>query len=200
MGKLVQVLYPSNQLTLLRLIFIPFIILSILYEQHAAAFVLVLIAGVTDGMDGLLARRLRQQTTLGTYLDPIADKLLLSSAFVTLGVVRQIPAWLVILVLSRDVIILATVLVMILTTPIRIFPPSVYGKANTTAQIATVMVTLAALLSPMQWLHWLQEVGIYCTAAFTVVSGLQYAITTAERLRHAERTAEQASAGDPREP
>src|SRR3989304_2747248 len=153
-----QFFYPSNQVTLLRLVFIPFVILSILYAQYRAAFVLVLIAGLSDGMDGLLARRWRQQPALGTYLDPIADKLLLSSAFVTLGVVRQIPAWLVILVLSRDVIILATVLVMILTTPIRIFPPSVYGKGNTTAQIATVFFTWAALLFPTQWLDWRQQV------------------------------------------
>src|SRR3970040_679849 len=108
-----QFFYPSNQLTLLRLVFIPFVILSILYGQYRTAFVLVLIAGLSDGMDGLLARRLGQQTTLGTSLDPIADKLLLSSAFVALGAAKQIPLWLVILVLSRDVIIVTTSLVMI---------------------------------------------------------------------------------------
>ena len=188
MSRLVQVLYPSNQLTLLRLVFIPFVILSILYGQAVTAFVLVLIAGISDAMDGLLARHLRQQTTIGTYLDPIADKLLLSACFVTLGVQRQLPVWLVILVLSRDGIILATVLVMILTTPIRKFLPSIYGKVNTWAQVLTVLLTLLIAVYPARELTWLQQLGIYCAAAFTVVSGLHYAFATAERLRHEERT------------
>src|SRR3972149_6416091 len=117
MQNLKQVFYAPNQLTILRLIFIPFVILSIFLGQYGTAFVLVLIAGISDGLDGVLARRLGQQTTLGMYLDPIADKLLLSSSFVALGLAHQIPHWVVILVLSRDVIILATALVMILTTP-----------------------------------------------------------------------------------
>ncbi len=190
MRSLLQVFYISNQLTVLRLVFIPFVILSILYEQYLTAFVLVLVAGVSDGMDGLLARRLGQQTTLGAYLDPIADKLLLSSAFVALGVARQIPLWLVILVLSRDVIILATGLVMILTTSLRGFKPSVYGKANTTAAVATVLLTLMALLHPMPMIGSLKQVGIYCTATFTVVSGLHYALDIAEKLRTQDRSSE----------
>src|SRR3990172_8575216 len=95
-----QFFYPSNQLTLLRLVFIPFVILSILYGQYRSAFILVLIAGLSDGMDGLLARRLGQQTTLGKILDPLADKLLLNSCFAALAATRLIPLWLVILVLS----------------------------------------------------------------------------------------------------
>src|SRR4030067_2365348 len=100
MRYLGQFFYPSNQLTLLRLVFIPFVILSILYGQYRPAFVLVLIAGLSDGMDGLLARRLGQQTTLGTILDPLADKLLLNSAFVALGVAEPLPLWLRLLVFS----------------------------------------------------------------------------------------------------
>src|SRR5262245_50392077 len=130
MQNLRQVLYAPNQLTLLRLVFIPPVILFILYGHYRSAFALVTIAGTTDAFDGLLARRLGQQTTLGTYLDPIADKLLLTSSFVALGYAGQIPLWLVILVLSRDIIILATVLVIVLTTQMRKFPPSFYGKAN----------------------------------------------------------------------
>src|SRR3970040_1991666 len=119
-----QFFYPSNQLTLLRLVFIPFVILSILYGQYRAAFLLVLIAGISDGMDGLLARRLGEETTRGQYLDPIADKLLLNSAIVALAAAQQIPLWLMILVLSRDVIIVTTSLVMILATDHKLFPPS----------------------------------------------------------------------------
>ena len=188
MQNLRQVLYAPNQLTLLRLLFIAPVIIFILYGHYRTAFVLVLIAGGSDGLDGLLARRLGQQTTLGTYLDPIADKLLLSSSFVALGMAGQIPLWLVILVLSRDVIILATALVMILTTSIRTFPPSIYGKANTVAQIATVLVTLLALINKMELLRWLALTGVYCTAAFTVLSWLHYAVATAARLRSMERS------------
>jgi len=191
MRMLGQFFYPSNQLTLLRLVFIPFVILSIVYDRYQAAFVLVLIAGITDGMDGLLARRLGQQTTLGKYLDPIADKLLLNSAFLALAAVREIPLWLVILVLSRDVIMVTTSVVIILATTQRLFPPSLSGKASTLAQVATVLLTLSALLLPLGPLVVLQQVGVYTAAALTIVSGLQYAWLTAERLRGAERAASQ---------
>ena len=187
MANFKQVFYAPNQITLLRLIFIPFVILAILYAHYQVAFALVLVAGISDGIDGLLARWLKQQTTLGTYLDPIADKLLLSSAFLTLGLAGQIPLWLVILVLSRDVLMLATALVMILTTSLKSFPPSVYGKANTLAQVATVLLTLLVLIQPQELLRWLQQAGIYATATLTVVSGLHYVFHTAERLRHVER-------------
>lgn len=187
MQNLKQVFYAPNQLTLLRLIFIPFVIVSIVVEAYGTAFALVLIAGITDGLDGVLARRLKQQTTLGTYLDPIADKLLLTASFVALGLELRIPLWLVILVLSRDVIILATALVMILTTAMRSFRPSIYGKINTVAQVATVLVTLLLLLYPSAALGGLQQAAVYATATFTVVSGLHYAFDTAERLRHLER-------------
>lgn len=185
-----QFFYPSNQLTLLRLVFIPFVILSILYDQYRAAFILVCIAGLTDAMDGLLARRLGQQTSLGTYLDPIADKLLLNSAIVALAVAQHIPLWLMILVLSRDVIIVTTSLVIILATPHRLFPPSVYGKATTAAQVTTVLLTLVALILPFEILYWVQQGGIYVTTALTVTSGLQYAWITAEGLRGVESAPE----------
>ena len=183
MQHLKQMLYAPNQLTLLRLVFIPPVILFILYGDYSTALLLVLLAGITDGLDGLLARRLHQQTTLGTYLDPVADKLLLSSSFVALGVVHELPLWLLILVLSRDTIILATVLVVVLTTSMRSFQPSIYGKANTLAQLATVVLTLAVLRNPGEALRWLQQVGVYATAILTVVSGLHYAYVTAENLR-----------------
>jgi len=187
MQNLRQVLYAPNQLTLLRLIFIPPLIVFILYGRYPAAFALALIAGGSDALDGLLARRLGQQTTLGTYLDPIADKLLLSSSFIALGFSGQIPLWLVILVLSRDVIIVATVLVMVLATPLRHFPPSIYGKINTVAQIATVLITLLALTFPLTPFHLLALAGVYCTAVFTVLSGVHYAFSIPGRLRKMER-------------
>jgi cardiolipin synthase (CMP-forming) len=187
MPKLRQFLYAPNQLTILRLIFIPFVIVAIVVEEYRTAFALVLVAGITDGLDGLLARKLGQQTELGGYLDPIADKLLLTSSFVALGLERRIPLWLVILVLSRDVIILVTALVMVLTTSVRKFPPSMYGKINTIGQVTTVLVTLLVLIYAYESLRWIQQGAVYVTAVFTVVSGLHYAFATAERLRHLER-------------
>lgn len=187
MPRLHQVLYAPNQLTLLRLIFIPFVIVSIVVGEYGTAFALVLIAGVTDGLDGLLARRLKQQTELGTYLDPIADKLLLTSSFVALGLAGHIPLWLVILVVSRDVIILVTALVLMLGTSLRSFPPSPYGKINTIGQVATVLATLLVLLYSREGLRWIQQAAVYTTGVFTVVSGLHYAFQTAERLRRLER-------------
>ena len=187
MAKLNQVFYAPNQLTLLRLIFIPFVIVSIVEQQYWTAFALVLIGGVSDGLDGLLARRLGQQTELGKYLDPIADKLLLTSSFVALGLNRHIPLWLVILVVSRDIIILVTALVMVLATSVRSFPPSIYGKLHTIGQVSTVLATLLALLYPYEALGWLQRASVYATGVFTVVSGLHYAFRTADRLRHLER-------------
>jgi len=187
MRNLGQFFYPSNQLSLLRLVFIPFVILSILYGQYRTAFILVLIAGLSDGMDGLLARRLGQQTNLGRILDPLADKLLLNSAFVALGVARELPLWLVILVLSRDVIIITISLVMILMTSHKPFPATFYSKANTVAQVATVLLTLFVLIVPNEILTGLQLAGIYSTAGLTVASGLQYASRAAERLRGAEQ-------------
>ena len=178
-----HILYAPNQLTMLRLVFIPPVILLILYGHYRASFTLVLIAGATDCFDGWLARKLQQQTSLGAYLDPIADKMLLTSSFVALGVSGRIPLWLVILVMSRDVIIMATVAVMVLTTSHRKFPPSLYGKANTFAQIATVLLTLLALIYPIQALRELARAGVYGTAAFTVLSGLHYAYRTAASLR-----------------
>lgn len=182
MQNLRQILYAPNQLTLLRLVFIPPVILFIVYGHFEGAFILVLLAGMTDGMDGLLARKLGQQTTLGGYLDPIADKLLLTSSFVALGFAGQIPLWLVILVLSRDVLIVATVLVLLLATSLRTFPPSMYGKANTAAQVGTVLVTLLFLVDPLVAFHYLALIGRYSTAAFTVLSGLHYSVNTAARL------------------
>lgn len=184
MPRLNQVLYAPNQLTLLRLIFIPFVIVSIVEGEYGMAFVLVMIAGISDGLDGLLARRMGQQTELGKYLDPIADKLLLTSSFVALGLNGGIPLWLVVLVVGRDIIILMTALAMVLATPIRSFPPTLYGKINTIGQVATVLSTLLALLYSNEPLRWLQQAAVYTTGIFTVVSGLHYAFRTAARFRN----------------
>src|SRR5882672_1491588 len=124
-----------NQLTFLRLGFLPFFITLLFYEQYSWALLILILAALTDGMDGLLARSLNQKTALGAYLDPIADKLLLSSSFVVLALEGQIPRWLTILVIGRDVLILTTATVILLVSGYRQFPPSIFGKIATVTQI-----------------------------------------------------------------
>src|ERR1700691_1166456 len=120
-----------NQLTFLRLGFLPFFIIAIHYRRYDMALALLIIAGLTDALDGVLARSLNQKTALGAYLDPIADKLLLSSSFVLLALNRKISWWLTILVLGRDVLMLTTAAVILLTAGYRAFPPTFYGKLTT---------------------------------------------------------------------
>jgi len=131
--KLSQLLTAPNQLTLLRMLFLPFIVNSFLDQHYTTALVLFVLAGLSDGLDGLLARRLHQQTTLGQYLDPIADKLLLSTLFLVLSVLHKIPWKYTVMVFSRDMAILATSAVLYTIAGLRNFSPSIFGKANTCA-------------------------------------------------------------------
>src|SRR6202048_1109290 len=123
-----------NQITFLRLGFLPFILILIDYEHYRWALLVLVIAGLSDGIDGLLARRLNQRSSLGAYLDPIADKLLLSSSFVILAMKKQIAWWLTIIVLSRDILILVVAIVLILIFGYPPFPPSLLGQATTMFQ------------------------------------------------------------------
>ncbi len=128
-----------NLLTLLRMLLVPVVIWLIMNGDVAVAFWLFLLAGVTDAADGMIAKRFNQATLLGAYLDPVADKLLLIGVFVTLGVVGALPSWLVILVVSRDVMIMiAFAIAYLVSRPIRV-RPLLISKINTAAQI-----TLAA--------------------------------------------------------
>ncbi len=171
-----------NQLTFLRFGFLPFFIISIHYRRYGIALAILIVAGLTDGLDGILARSLNQKSALGAYLDPIADKLLLSSSFVVLALNRQISWWLATLVLSRDVLLLTSAAVILLVIGYRPFPPSIYGKATTALQILLVFAVI--LLALTEW-HWLLVVRIiigYLVATFTVFSGFHYSVTVARRL------------------
>jgi cardiolipin synthase len=173
-----------NQLTFLRLGFLPFFIVLIFYEQYSWALLILMLAAATDGMDGLLARSLNQKTALGAYLDPIADKLLLSSSFVVLALEGRIPRWLTILVIGRDVLILTTAVVILLASGYRQFPPSVYGKITTGAQILMVLVVLLAAVFPMPALELASQGLAYVVAGFTIFSGFHYSVVVARRLHH----------------
>jgi cardiolipin synthase len=173
-----------NQLTFLRLGFLPLFIILIFYRRYGWALAILILAGLTDGMDGLLARSLNQKTSLGAYLDPIADKLLLSSSFVVLAFNGQIRWWLTILVLGRDILILTAAAVIILTAGYRAFPPSIYGKLTTTLQIFLVFVVLAAAVFHWPGLRMARLVLVYVVAGFTVFSGFHYSVVVAHRLSH----------------
>ena len=172
-----RILTPANQLTILRMVFIPIFVILLVYNQLGWAFFIFILAGVTDGLDGLMARLLEQKTSLGAYLDPIADKLLLTTSFVVLsirglGLPNVVPLWLTILVISRDVILIASALIIIISTGHRTFPPSIYGKATTCFQILTILSVLflnyKTLTPPPLYLMYL------LTGMITVFSGLHY--------------------------
>ena len=169
-----EVLTPANQLTILRMIFIPVFVILLVYDHLGWAFAIFILAGVTDGLDGLIARSFRQKTSLGAYLDPIADKLLLITSFVVLsirgmGLPNLVPLWLTILVISRDIIMISSVLIIVISTGHRKFPPSIYGKTTTFLQISTIVVVLYLNYRNIQHpaLYWL----FVATAAVTVYSG-----------------------------
>ncbi len=174
-----------NQITLLRLGFLPFFLILIFYERYGWALGVLLLAGLSDGIDGLLARRLNQGSELGAYLDPIADKLLLSSSLVILAFKHKLSWWLTILVLSRDVLILIVAAVIILISGYRPFPPSLYGKLTTTFQIILVFTLVAAAAYPAPWLASVNRVLIYVVAGLAILSGFHYSVVIARRLHAA---------------
>ncbi len=181
-----QLLLAPNQLTLLRLIFVPFIIINIVAHNWGWALLLLVAAGISDGLDGWIARALNQQSRLGEYLDPIADKLLLSTLFLVLSIVGQIPWRYTIMVFSRDLSILLTSAVLYATIGLRNFRPSIFGKINTFAQVATMFFVLLYNVHIEQWIYWARRLGLYATFAFTLVSGLHYIFLVGERIRKHE--------------
>jgi cardiolipin synthase (CMP-forming) len=169
----------ANQLTLLRMVFVPCFVLLLIYGHPKSATVIFLLAGLTDGLDGLLARKLQQKTMLGSYLDPMADKLLLTAAFITLTVPAMplplhIPVWLTVLTITRDVLIAVSALVIHLQTGHTKFPPSVLGKCTTAVQLLIVGVCLLGNFEERIASAVFPYVK-YATLAFTLASGLHYA-------------------------
>jgi len=185
--KLSQVLTAPNQLTLLRMIFVPFIVIHLVEGRFLWALAVFVVAGFSDGLDGLLARRLHQQTLLGQYLDPIADKLLLSTMFLVLSILHRIPWKYTIVVFSRDISILAASAVLFAIGGLRNFRPSIFGKANTFSQIAAVFFVLLLEVYPSRWIWIARTVFLWATFLFTILSALHYVILVQHRLR--EQTA-----------
>jgi cardiolipin synthase len=185
-------LTPANQLTLLRMLLIPAFVLLVVYGRPGWALIVFAIAGITDGLDGLIARMTGQKTSLGAFLDPMADKLLLVTTFVvlsipTIGMTNPIPLWLTVLVISRDVVIVLTVAIVNLAVGRRTFRPSVYGKIATATYILTVTVVM--FFNYLGRTSFVVSACIYLSLAITLLSGFHY-------IAHAARIINEPHAAD----
>ena len=183
-----QILTAPNQLTLLRMIFLPFIVINLVKHDFKWALALFILAGLSDGLDGILARTLHQQTLLGQYLDPIADKLLMSTMFLVLSIERMIPWKYTVMVFSRDISILLISGVLFMIAGLRDFRPSIFGKANTFAQVAAIFFVLLLPIEPVRWIWIAQITFLRATFIFTIVSAVHYALLVQHRLHASAST------------
>jgi cardiolipin synthase len=170
-------LTPANQLTLLRMLLIPAFVILVVYGYLGWALAVFVTAGITDALDGLAARWTNEKTSLGAWLDPAADKLLLVTTFIVLtlpglGLSNRLPIWLTVLIISRDVGIVLTVAIVNLAIGPRTFRPSIFGKVATATYILTAVVAM--------WFNYrgyhsvLFDLFIYASLAITLISGLHY--------------------------
>jgi len=169
-----------NGLTLVRVLLAPAIVILLVYRHTGAALITFLVAGLTDALDGFFARSRRQRTELGGILDPLADKALLGSAFVALGILGNLPLWLVIIGVSRDTILVGGALILHIQTGRLGNPPSALGKVTTLLQLVTVLLAMGADLRPS--LAPALSPVVWATAAATVLSGLHYVVQGARQL------------------
>jgi cardiolipin synthase len=164
----------ANGFTVLRLLLVPFVIGAILDGRNLRAIELFAMATLTDVLDGAAARRLRKTTQAGAYLDPIADKCLLSGVFLALAAVHSVPWWFVVVVFGRDLYILMAAGAMMAFTRIRKFPPSSWGKASTFVQIAAAALWMARDMPGFAALNGPAVVALWVSTALTVWSGIHY--------------------------
>jgi cardiolipin synthase len=173
-----------NGITLLRLALTPFFVLAILSRDHLLALGLFIAAGISDVLDGLIARLLSMPSRLGTYLDPIADKLLLVTAYVVLTLPMPgsvtIPLWLTVLALSRDFLIVLVALLLYLGADVVEFPPSLWGKATTFIHVVTLALVLIANVTRVA--ESLLLACFYLALTLTMISGVDYIRRVAKTL------------------
>ncbi|MEA3278983.1 MAG: CDP-alcohol phosphatidyltransferase family protein [Thermodesulfobacteriota bacterium] len=161
-----------NILSVIRILLTPLFVIFLLKNFYNLALLIFAIAAISDILDGLFARYLNQRTHLGSYLDPLADKLLLTSAFIILAVVKMVPGWLAVIVISRDILIILGVVIFSIENVSLVIKPSVASKCTTVAQVSTILFVLLNPAIPgayiMRWsLYWL-------TVGLTITSGLHY--------------------------
>ena len=174
-----------NFLTLIRIVAIPFFLVLLASHLYMDALVVFILGGVTDAFDGFIARWMNQKTSLGAILDPVADKLLLMSSFIMLGMMDAIPLWLVVLVVSRDTVILfGYVAISSLLDQRPEVQPTIAGKLSTVFQLITVGVVLLMMARSQLLESWLDDALIYLTAVTTVISGVQYLYQGLLRLQN----------------
>jgi cardiolipin synthase (CMP-forming) len=184
-----RTLTPANQITILRLVFVPVFVIFEVNRNYGWALAVLLASAFSDVVDGLVARVFHEETPLGIALDPIADKLLLGTAFVVLAIRDVLPWWLTILTLSRDVAIIVTALLISLVVGYRPFRPTALGKLSTVCQVSTVFVAVAYQAHVPFIPHLLVEIFTYLVAVFTVASGVHYLLVVQHRYAHHETEA-----------
>lgn len=162
-----------NFLTLFRILLVPIFVILLIYGQNFYAFLTFIVAGVTDALDGFIARVFNQKTVLGAYLDPIADKLLLVTSYIVLAITGIIPPWLAVLVISRDIFILIGVAVLFVNNKSIEIRPTLLGKVSTFMQLTTVVIALS-VAQPLLALQPFLNGSIYLAAALTLLSGFHY--------------------------
>jgi cardiolipin synthase len=173
-----------NLITLLRIILVPIIVILLIQGFFLKALIVFVVAGLSDALDGFLARVLHQQTVLGAYLDPIADKALLASSFVTLSILHIIPSWLAVIVISRDFIILLGISVLSIMSISVEIRPTFISKVTTALQLITVLLALSLRCLPYA-VNGIWPLALYwVTALFTIVSGLNYMARGMELINH----------------
>lgn len=169
-----------NLLTIVRILMIPLFVYLLVYGFHRWALGTFVVAGLTDALDGAIARMWHQQTTLGRYLDPLADKMLLTAAFVALAVLSWIPFWALLIVVSRDIILLIGTVVMHLTQGDFDINPTLLGKTTTFLQLVLVVLALC-MVAGVAAVPYFGD-AVWVVAAVTVVSGLHYLYRGIRRL------------------
>ncbi len=176
------ILSPANQLTLCRILLIPAFVILVIYGYLGWALIVFGAAGLTDLLDGLIARKWSRRTSLGAWLDPMADKLLLVTTFIVLtlpglGLVNRLPVWLTVLIISRDVVIVLTVAIINLAVGRREFRPSIFGKIATATYVCTCVLVM--YFNYLERTSAVVQVSIYASLAITLISGLHYAARAA---------------------
>lgn len=178
--------YPANLLSELRVAAVPIIAVAVVLRHYGWALAIFVGAAISDGLDGWVARRLQQRSSLGMVLDPLADKLLLTALFIALAVTQVLPWALTVLVILRDICIVVSVLALVRFTRFRDFRPTWWGKASTTAELATVGVALLDARFPNPVTRGVEIFGWVAVSVLAVVSGIHYAFAAAGRY-HAGR-------------
>ena len=176
-----RILTPSNQITLLRLVFVPVFAILVMDQHYRAALAVLMAAALSDVLDGTVARLLKQESPLGVALDPIADKFLMTTGYITLALRGALPWWLTIIVLSRDVAIVMAALVISLVAGYRPFHPSLLGKASTAAQVATLFAALCRRAGIPYMTHEVVTLFVYLAAALTLASAVHYVFLLRQR-------------------